>query len=225
MITCLEKEKIEENSIVDAKIITNDIYKIYDTVGKFAEKFEIAEKKSKNDINSENTKEVLKESIFGVDISGIKTSEEIIEETAEPIIITDDMQEEIWKEILGTSNSESTNSSFTYNEELLKYAGVIENNSKFIKMSLEIGGSLILLIAVFSIVMLYTAFKMTYSERAKELGMLSAIGMNKKQRNNIVRKETLILGILRNNYRNNYRDIYISYANKYNQYIIKELYI
>lgn len=45
-----------------------------------------------------------------------------------------------------------------------------------------------------SVAVIYTTFKMTYSERIKEFGMLSSIGMNKKQRKAIINKESFILG-------------------------------
>jgi len=47
---------------------------------------------------------------------------------------------------------------------------------------------------VASIAVIYTTFKMTYSERIKEFGMLSSIGMNRKQRKSITNKESFILG-------------------------------
>lgn len=221
MITCLEKEKLKESSIVDAKIITNNIYKIYDTIGKVVEEFEIAEKEVRKDTQGNNLQGVIIQSIFQKTTSKINLEESNSIKEAEGYEVTDD----IWEEVLGKSNSEDVKPSFEYNEELLNYVGVIGSDSEFIKMILKIGEVLTLIIAIVSVIMLYASFKMTYSERAKEFGMLSAIGMNKKQKKQITRKETLILGMFRSNYRNNYRTICISNDNKYSKYIIKRLYI
>lgn len=105
----------------------------------------------------------------------------------------------------GISNSENNEPSLQFNTELLNYAGVLEIDTEFMKSAIVIGVTIILIIMFVSIVMLYTAFKMTYSERLKELGMLSSIGMDKKQKKTIIRKEAIILGIIRHNYRHTCR--------------------
>ncbi len=53
--------------------------------------------------------------------------------------------------------------------------------------------ALISIVSFASIIVIYTTFKMTYRERIKELGMLSSIGMDKKQKERLLLKETLIL--------------------------------
>ena len=47
-----------------------------------------------------------------------------------------------------------------------------------------------------SVAVIYTTFKMTYSERIKEFGMLSSIGMSKRQRKKVINKEAFILGCI-----------------------------
>ncbi len=56
--------------------------------------------------------------------------------------------------------------------------------------------ALISVITIASILTIYTTFKMSYQERVRELGMLSSIGMNKKQRRNMLLKETLVIATI-----------------------------
>lgn len=56
--------------------------------------------------------------------------------------------------------------------------------------------ALISIISFASIIVIYTTFKMTYRERIKELGMLSSIGMDKKQKERLLLKEALILATI-----------------------------
>ena len=51
-------------------------------------------------------------------------------------------------------------------------------------------------VAITSIVVIYTSFKIAYSGRVKELGMLTSIGMDKKQKKNMLLKEAIIIGTI-----------------------------
>lgn len=58
--------------------------------------------------------------------------------------------------------------SFAINEELLKYACIKGADTGFAEKLFIIGGILVLFVIICSIALIYTAFKMTYSERIKE---------------------------------------------------------
>lgn len=66
----------------------------------------------------------------------------------------------------------------------------------FQKFYILFGVASILIVAISGIVVIYTSFKITFSERIKESGMLSSIGMDKSQRKDMIRKEANIVGFI-----------------------------
>ncbi len=68
-----------------------------------------------------------------------------------------------------------------------------ENTKEFAGDLRNIVIVLIVIISSASIIVIYTTFKMTYRERIKELGILSSIGMDKKQKKKLLLKEALII--------------------------------
>lgn len=96
----------------------------------------------------------------------------------------------------GISNSKDTEPSIQYNVELLNYAGVLEVSTEFTKSIVSIVAVIMLIVSLVSITMLYTTYKMTYSERIREFGMLRSIGMDKKQIKLMIRKEVVLIGIV-----------------------------
>lgn len=107
---------------------------------------------------------------------------------------------------------EEKNSNLTYYTRLLYYELVdvqkIQEEQQFLINQEDVNAeefagdlrniviALISIISVASIIVIYTTFKMTYRERIKELGMLSSIGMDKKQKERLLLKETLILATM-----------------------------
>ncbi len=105
---------------------------------------------------------------------------------------------------------EEKEANLVYNINLLRYSLVKLQNYEepIIKYSKDVGaeefgGDLtkivagtFAVIAVTSTIVIYTSFKITYSTRIKELGMLTSIGMNKKQRRKMLFKEALIIGTI-----------------------------
>lgn len=85
---------------------------------------------------------------------------------------------------------------FEFNKEVLNYACVIDSNSEFASKIFFIGLIIVLIIMIVSIAVIYTSFEMTFNERTQEYGMLSALGMSKKQKNIMALKEAFILGII-----------------------------
>ena len=68
------------------------------------------------------------------------------------------------------------------------------NSEDFEEDITKIAICMISIISISSIVVIYTSFKITYWQRIKEIGVLASIGMDKKQRRNMLLKEGIILG-------------------------------
>lgn len=154
-------EQIDNNAIIDITVLTNNIYKIYETTRAISEKMNLFEE-------VENKQE-----------------------------ITKDSETEMLNNILnGTPTKKTTSTpSIKYNTELLDYCCILEQGSGFARLLLIVGGIGIFIVAIASIIVIYTSFKMTYSERIKEFGMLSSIGMSKSQRRKMLIKEANLISI------------------------------
>ena len=170
-ITFLSEKDINNSFIYDVSILTNNIHKIYDTTDDFNLFINFSEEKE----NSNNVNELLNEMDW--------KSEEVL-------------QNNPFENYFNTTSDNSSTPIITYNKELLRFSNFFEKNNNFANSSLLIMITVSLFIIVYSIIILYTSFKLTYSERIKEFGMLSSIGLNKKQRNNILKKEAGILGFI-----------------------------
>ena len=89
------------------------------------------------------------------------------------------------------SNSLTTlNSSITWNSSYLQAMGAIEDDA-FITTMYSLGGVLIVLIIVSSILLIYNSFSISISERTRQLGILSSVGATRKQ----LRKSVLFEGV------------------------------
>lgn len=83
----------------------------------------------------------------------------------------------------------------SYYTELLNYslvkgqnlerANVYRNSQEFGSQIIKALIIVIAVIGVSSIIVIFTTYKISYSERIKELGMLSSVGMDKKQKREI----------------------------------------
>ena len=78
----------------------------------------------------------------------------------------------------------------------MSYAGITNQDTSFKNTLLIISIFLIVIVTISAVVMIYTSFKLTYSERIKELGVLSSLGMNIKQRKKLITIESDILAII-----------------------------
>ena len=82
-----------------------------------------------------------------------------------------------------------------YNEELLRYYGVTDNDS--LRLTLfSLAGIIMVVIIVGSVALIYNAFAISVSERARHLGMLSSVGATKKQKRNSVFFEGFLIGLI-----------------------------
>lgn len=80
-----------------------------------------------------------------------------------------------------------------YNSELLRYYGVSSNDNLLLTMY-SLLGIIILVIIIGSVALIYNAFAISVSERARHLGMLSSVGATKKQKRNSVFFEGAVIG-------------------------------
>lgn len=115
-------------------------------------------------------------------------------------IITNDIKDvyetgERLSKYLYKTDEEKVNN-MSYNEELLSYVGITNQDTSFRNTLLIISIFLIAIVTISAVVMIYTSFKLTYSERIKELGVLSSLGMNTKQRKKLITTESNILAII-----------------------------
>ncbi|CAI9386955.1 MULTISPECIES: ABC transporter permease [Bacillaceae] len=80
-----------------------------------------------------------------------------------------------------------------FNNELLRYYGVSSNDNLLLTMYSLIG-IVILVIVIGSVALIYNAFAISVSERARHLGMISSVGATKKQKRNSVFFEGAVIG-------------------------------
>jgi putative ABC transport system permease protein len=81
------------------------------------------------------------------------------------------------------------------NNDLLRYSGVFENDTmRSTLYSFMV--IIILIIMVGSVALIYNAFAISVSERARNLGMLSSIGATKRQKRNSVFFEGFLIGLI-----------------------------
>lgn len=80
-----------------------------------------------------------------------------------------------------------------FNNELLRYYGVSSNDNLLLTMYSLIG-IVILVIVIGSVALIYNAFAISVSERARHLGILSSVGATKKQKRNSVFFEGAVIG-------------------------------
>ncbi|UTI40279.1 ABC transporter permease [Niallia sp. RD1] len=80
-----------------------------------------------------------------------------------------------------------------YNSGLLRYYGVSSNDNLLLTMY-SLLGIIILVIVIGSVALIYNAFAISVSERARHLGMLSSVGATKKQKRNSVFFEGAVIG-------------------------------
>ena len=86
-------------------------------------------------------------------------------------------------------------SNLKYNDSLLYYYGIGENNN-FIKGSIAILLIILILITVASVIVIYNAFAISVTERIKQFGLFSSIGATKKQLKYTIFFEIFVVGII-----------------------------
>lgn len=82
-----------------------------------------------------------------------------------------------------------------FNSDLLRYYGVTDNDS--LRQTLySLVGIIMGIIIIGSVALIYNAFAISVSERARHLGMLSSVGATKKQKRNSVFFEGAVIGAI-----------------------------
>lgn len=82
-----------------------------------------------------------------------------------------------------------------YNSGLLRYYGITKNDG-LRNMLLSLSVIIMTVIMIGSVALIYNAFAISVSERARHLGMLASVGATKRQKRNSVYFEGLMIGII-----------------------------
>ena len=82
-----------------------------------------------------------------------------------------------------------------FNSDLLRYYGVTAND-QLRKTLFSLAGIIMGVIIIGSVALIYNAFAISVSERARHLGMLSSVGATKKQKRNSVFFEGAVIGAI-----------------------------
>ncbi|WP_066052359.1 ABC transporter permease [Robertmurraya korlensis] len=82
-----------------------------------------------------------------------------------------------------------------FNSELLRYYGVSDND-KLNRTLYSLLAIIMTVIMIGSVALIYNAFAISVSERARHLGMLSSVGATKSQKRNSVFFEGVIIGLI-----------------------------
>lgn len=82
-----------------------------------------------------------------------------------------------------------------YNSELLRYYGVTDHD-ELRKTLFSLAAIIMGVIIIGSVALIYNAFAISVSERARHLGMLSSVGATKKQKRNSVFFEGAVIGAI-----------------------------
>ncbi len=148
VVTYLDKDTISDSTIVNVRILTNNVKEIKKTTEMIEEDLKLSELPNREKV-------IQKENSF------VESFKQMIEA-------------EMGKEINNKEEIDS-NAKVVYNIDLLSYELVTDINSTFATALFCIGGGFTLIIVFVSITVIYTSFKMTYNDRIRTLGVLSSI--------------------------------------------------
>ncbi len=82
-----------------------------------------------------------------------------------------------------------------YNNELLRYMGVIADDSVR-KMLYTLSAIIMIIIVIGSVALIYNAFAISVAERSRYLGMLASVGATRRQKRNSVFFEGAVIGLV-----------------------------
>lgn len=158
-ITYLETNTITDDTIMNVRILANNVNKIKNTTEKLVKELKLYELKNKEEkvvLPKEDDLELWN----------------IIKELTEKEIEKSD--EEISK------GKENSNEKVIYNTNLLRYELVTNIDKSFAIILFISGGILTFIISIATIIIIYTSFKMSYHNRIKDIGVLSSIRYEQK---------------------------------------------
>ncbi len=112
--------------------------------------------------------------------------------TADASVVVKDLKNDLYDKAIKLAKSQQI-TEYEFHSELLRYYGVTSNDN--LRTTLySLAGIIIGVIIVGSIALIYNAFAISVSERARHLGMLSSVGATKKQKLNSVLFEGAVIG-------------------------------
>ena len=177
-ITYLDSNSLQSDDIVNASVLTYNIKQIYETAESLENRLKLYEIENISKITKINTDK--------------------LENTNRPEWFQDFLDDSgINESILEYSNI--SQDKIRYNEDLLKCIGIYRGDNSSYQTFLFIEIIFVLVLTFAGIALIFTAFKITYRERIRDLEMLSSIGMSKSQIRKMCLKEGFIIATVRIN--------------------------
>jgi putative ABC transport system permease protein len=110
------------------------------------------------------------------------------------VVVLEKVKKSLFKHAKGLADNHGIKQ-LGFNTELLRYYGVTDNNG--LKQTLNMLTTVIMSVIILgSVALIYNAFAISVSERARHLGMLSSVGATKRQKRNSVFFEGVIIGLI-----------------------------
>ncbi len=115
-------------------------------------------------------------------------------DTVNAVVILNDVNRSLYKHAK-TLAKQNNIEKVTFNDELLRFYGVTDNNNLLTTMLL-LTGIIMGVIIIGSVALIYNAFAISVSERSRHLGMLASVGATKRQKQRSVFFEGAIIGLI-----------------------------
>lgn len=110
------------------------------------------------------------------------------------VVVLDKVKKSLFKHAEGLAGKHGIKQ-FDFHTELLRYYGVTDNDD--LNRTLYMLTAVIMSVIILgSVALIYNAFAISVSERARHLGMLSSVGATKRQKRNSVFFEGVIIGLI-----------------------------
>ncbi|MGG1688254.1 ABC transporter permease [Pseudalkalibacillus sp. NRS-1564] len=115
-------------------------------------------------------------------------------DTVDAVVVLDKVKRSLYEhaEALAKQNNIEN---VSFNDELLRYYGVTDNDNLLTTMLL-LTGIIMSVIIIGSVALIYNAFAISVSERSRHLGMLASVGATKRQKQTSVFFEGAIIGLI-----------------------------
>jgi putative ABC transport system permease protein len=110
------------------------------------------------------------------------------------VVVLEKVKKSLFKHAKGLADKHGIKQ-LGFNTELLRYYGVTDNDG--LNQTLNMLTTVIMSVIILgSVALIYNAFAISVSERARHLGMLSSVGATKRQKRNSVFFEGVIIGLI-----------------------------
>jgi putative ABC transport system permease protein len=132
----------------------------------------------------------------GYGVIGLLDEAALAPDDAVDIILTvKNVNRGIFKSIPNLAEQAEAGGEIFFNKELLRYSGVVEQDNVF-SFLVNFTAIIVLIIILASVSLIYNAFAISVSERAKQLGLLASIGATKQQKRGGVYFEGFFIGAI-----------------------------